>query len=665
MTSPLNAGRHILNQIETGITNEWIETNGLGSYAMGTIVGANTRRYHALFTITSPKNLKRSVLVNRIEESVLMKGKRVECSCQEYPGTISPQGHLLLESFSIDPFPRWVYAIDDLKIQKTFFLRSGEETAVLVYKHLLGPSVKLILRPFFSCRDHHALIREDERFKDAIQINGNRIHCKIPEVCDFLTIIAGSPSSLDETIKIYLDGCWYKNFVYAQEEERELDYQEDLFNPYQVFAELSCGQQVAIIFSDQDKQNIDINRWIEQEVAMRNRIFEGFPIKGSFARRCAVAADQFLIRTKEETKILRGYPWHEDTVREALMSLPGICLATGRIEEARQILRTCSRLIQNGLLPHRFPDSEPNEYNSLDTSLWFIWAVQKFWETTKDADFINEMRTHVEKILISFQKGLKDPDPKTSVEIRMDSDGLIWANSDRQPLTWMNGKVNEWISTPRKGKPVEVQALWYNALQFCSEISLKFEGNDHGWAEIAKRARGSFNTLFWNFQNNYLYDVIDGTFREGSIRPNALYAISLPYEILDTDKFKPVVETAWKTLYTSLGLRTLAPQEPHYHGIFSGDEKGRISATHNGTIFPFLVGPFLTAFFKTFGREQKNKEQAIYFLLPFIAHLSDAGLGTISEMFDGNSPHNSRGAIADSRAVGEILRVMKEEGLEL
>lgn len=660
----LSFGRHILNQVENGIIKEWMETNGIGSYAMGTIIGANTRRYHSLFVLTGPQ-IKRSVMVNRIEESVLLRGRRMDCSCQEYPGNISPQGHLYLESFRFDPFPTWVYSLDDLKIEKKFFLRTGEETAVLIYRHILGPSAKLILRPFFSCRDQHVLIREDRRFEKAISINGLQIRCALPEMPAFFTTVHNK--SGNGNVKIYDENYWYKNLVYAQEEERELDYQEDLFSPAQIHAELSPGDQIAIIFSDQEKPHIDLDQWIKQELSIREKTLENFPVPGILASRCAIAADQFFIKRNDESRILRGYPWHEHTIRECLMSLPGICLATNRIEEARSILRHCSKSINQGLLPHTFPagENQPGEYHNMDASLWFIWSVQKFWEATKDADFLKEMKPSIEKIIQSFRDGIKVSDPKILSEIFMDKDGLVAGSSSFCPLTWMNGKVGDWMPTPRRGKPVEIQALWYNALQFCSEVALKFDGNDHGLGELAKQTRTSFNMFFWNSQNNYLYDVIDGNLREGSIRPNALYAISMPYEILENEKFKPVMETAARMLYSSLGLRTLAPQEPHFYGIYRGDEKSRVSAAHNGTVYPFLIGPFLTAYFKTYGREQKNKQEALYFLTPFIGHMSDAGLGTISEFFDGNPPFNPRGCIADALAVAEILRVMKEEGLEL
>ena len=663
----LHFGRHILNQIETGITKEWFETNGLGSYAMGTVMGANTRKFHSLFVLTSEPYLRRSVMVNRVEESVLVNGRRFDLSCQEYPGNISPRGYLQLEGFCYDPYPKWIYAVENLKIEKSLFLRTGEETSVLIYRNLLGPSAKLILRPFFSCRDHQAIIREDRRFDRAVQIDENVIRCSVQGQPEFFTTVIPDAQASKDGFKILPEEYWYRNLVYAQEEEQELPYQEDLFSPCQIHAELAAGQQLVLVFSAQKPQNPRIDKWIDQEIFLRRKVLENFESKGSLARRCAMAADPFLIARPDGPRLISRYPWGEDEIREALMSLPGLCLATGRKEEARSILASCVRHFHQGLLPNRFrssPDSV-KEYTNMDVSLWWVWALQKYWESSKDDAFVKDMKPHVEKIAQSFRDGIRLQEPGSQSEIRMDSDGLITGQSTRFPLTWMNGKVNEWIATPRKGKPVEVQALWYNALQFCSEVCLKFDGQDRGWGELAKRVRDGFNLLFWNPQNNYLYDVIDGNAREGSIRPNALYAVSLPYEILETEKFKPLVETAWRHLYTSLGLRTLAATEPHFHGVYRGDERERIAAAHNGTVMPFLIGPFLTAWFKAYGREQKNKEDALQFLTPFIAHFSDAGLGTVSEMFDGISPFTPRGCIADARAIAEILRVMKEEGLEL
>lgn len=668
MTMPIvSFGRHILNQIETGITKEWFQTNGLGSYAMGTIVGANTRRYHGLFVTAKNQALHRSVLVNRVEESLLIHGRRVDCSCQEYPGTVSPQGHLTLESFTYDPFPRWVISVDDVKIEKQFFMRQGEETAVLIYKHLVGPAVKLLLRPFFSCRDHHTLIKEDDRFKNAISFQEHVITCAVAGQPEFFTKVVGESGSLKENIKIYPEGYWYRNLLYAHEEEGELDYQEDLFSPAIVLTEISAGQKIALIFTREKDQHIDLGRWLEQELFVRNEFLEKSPMKSAFAKRCAIAADQFVIRTSLGPRIVSGYPWQEDSIRETLMSLPGLLLVFENYEEARAILRDCSKLVIGGLLPHRFycNGDKPNlQLPSMDSPLWFIWACQKYWEATKDIAFLKEMKNPMEQIVRAYKEGIRIPDPSMQLEIYMDQDGLIWGSATT-PLTWMNGKIADWLATPRKGKPVEIQALWYNALQFLSELCLKLNENDPAYAELAKKARASFNSLFWNPQNNYMYDVIDGNRREGSIRPNALYAMSLPYEILDNEKFKPALDTAWRNLYTSLGLRTLSPNEPHFHGNFKGDHRDKISAAHNGTVLTFLFGSFLTAYFKAYGRDQKNKEEAIQFLSPFISHLADAGLGTISEMFDGNSPHNPRGCIAEARSVAEILRVMKEEGLEL
>lgn len=659
-------GRHVLNIIDTGITKEWVETNGLGSYAMGTIVGANTRRYHGLFTMTSGPRLERNLLVNRVEESALIRGRRADFSCQEYPGTISPQGHLLLESFNYEPFPRWTYSVDDLKIEKRFFLRSGEETAVLVYRHLIGPTVKLVLRPFLSCRNHGNILKEDGRFKNAIRIGENQIHCFVQGQPEFFITAVGEPASVRDNTKIFADGYWYKNVLYAQDEEMEMEHQEDLYSPGQIVAELSEGQEIALVFSKQAPESVSIEKWIDQELFIRSKIFEKILTPPPFLRRCLLAADQFLIRTGDGIRMVTGYPWYDDTVRETLMSLPGICLATERIEDGRSILEAASKLLHRGLLPSKFSD-DPHDiaaYNNMDASLWYVWALQKYWEATKDLDFMKTMMPGVESILEAFKNGISVHEPSHKMEIKMDADGLIFGSSPNAPLTWMDAKDGDRMSTPRRGKPVEIQALWYNAMQFYSEIALKVSGNDGGWSELAKKARDSFNLLFWNAQNNYLYDIVEGNKREGSIRPSAIFAVSMPYEILETERFKPLMETAWRTLYTSLGLRTLAPAEPHFHGVTKGSEKTRMAAMHNGTVMPYLIGPFLTAFFKTYGRDQKTRGEAINFLRPFVSHLSDAGLGTVSEMFDGNPPFNPRGCVAESRGVAELLRVMKEEGLE-
>lgn len=659
-------GRHVLNIIDTGITKEWIETNGLGSYAMGTIVGANTRRYHGLFSVTHGATFQRSMLVNRVEESVLLRGRRVDFSCQEYPGTISPQGHLFLESYNYEPFPRWVYSFDDLKIEKRFFLRSGEETAVLIYRHLIGPTTKLILRPFLSCRNHHNVAKEDLRFKNAIRIGDNQIHCFVKDQPEFYITAVGEPQAVKDNTKIYGDGYWYKNLVYAQDEEMGMDFEEDLYSPGQVIAELSEGQEIALVFSKQPHDSHHLERWVEQELFVRSKIFEKIVYPPAFLRRCLIAADQFLIESGGTVQMVTGYPWYDDTVRETLMALPGICIATERLEDAKAILQSASKLLYNGLMPANFfhTHHDVSAYNNIDGSLWFVWALQKYWEKTKDLDFMKEMKPAVQGIVTAFRDGINLQEPGHKVEIKMDADGLIWGFSPHMPLTWMDAKIGDWMATPRRGKPVEVQALWYNALQFFCEIAGKIDGNDLGFGEIAKKVRENFNLLFWNPQNNYLYDVIEGNKREGSIRPNALFAVSMPYEVLETEKFKPLFETAWRSLYTSLGLRTLAPTEPHFHGITKGNERVRMAAMHNGSVMPFLIGPFLTAFFKTYGRDEKTKGEAVNFLRPFVSHFSDAGLGTVSEMFDGNPPFNPRGAAAEARGVAEILRVMREEGLE-
>ncbi|OGR83683.1 MAG: hypothetical protein A2902_03450 [Elusimicrobia bacterium RIFCSPLOWO2_01_FULL_64_13] len=666
MIGPVSFGKHTLNQIEIGITKEWLETNGLGSYASGTILGANTRRTHALYVLPAGVPSRRMTMVNRLEEAVLLRDRRIDFSSQEYPGSVFPRGYLNLEHFSLEPFPRWVLASDDLKIEKTFFLRSGEDCAVLLYRHLMGPPVRLILRPFLSCRDPLSLIKEDRRFDGSIRAEGRRLWCAVPGAPSFSITALFRTESENGRIRINGDPVWYKNLVYAHDEENELDSREDLYVPGQILAELEPGQTLALVFSPEKEPNIHLDRWIEQELFARRKAVENVKVRGELGRICALAADQFIVRNGKGAGIVRGYPSKDLSMRDSLMCLPGICLATGRLDEAREILRNASKLAAGGLFHgSREPDSEDCGYCAVDPALWFVWAVQEFHAAAKDDDFLREMKPHVEAVVRSFSEGTGVEGPNCRCDVRMDSDGLIIGSSQGVPLTWMDARVNGWIATPRRGKAVEVQALWYNALQFCSEICIKFDGRDSGWGDLARKVRESFNLYFWNSQVNYLFDHIEGNMREGSIRPNALYAVSLPYEVLETDKFRPVVDQAWSALYTSLGLRTLSPKEPHFHAVHAGDERSRAASMHNGTVMSFLIGPFLTAFMKAYGRDAANRERAVHFLRPIMMHVADAGVGTISEMFDGDPPHTPRGGIADARAVGEILRVMQEEGLEI
>ncbi len=667
MLPTLNFGRHVLNQIEIGITKEWIETNGKGAYSMGTIIGANTRRHHALFSANSQDGLNRTILVNRIEEAVLLNGQKIDCSCQEYPNTISPQGHLQLETFRSCPFPTWTLAIQNIKISKSFFLMHGQDVAVLHYKHLVGPSVKMLLRPFFSCRDQNDLIREDDRFNDAIEIRSNFIKCKVKGMPEFFTQVAQKRANGTESYSLFADGYWYKNLLYAHDEEKGINHNEDLYSPGQIVAEINENDEISLVFSCAPIDSPNVSEWVAQETAYRERALPEGTLIPNFKTKCAISAKKLLVLDKTDPDIISGFPWVQLSFRESLMSLPGICLATGNTEAARSILLRMSKAFQNIIVPFSLTSSDPEmlEYPNMDAPLWWVWALQKYFAATQDAGILMEVKHQLEHILKSYESGVTHSDPGYSLEIRMDTDALLWGSSTKWPLTWMDRKIMDSLITPRKGKPVEVQALWYNALMFYSEIAPRIDSDPRPYASLAEKVKMNFNLLFWNAQTKYLYDVIDGNFREGSVRPNALYSISLPYAILDQDKFKTIFETAGKSLYTSFGLRTLSPTEPHFHSLYKGDQKNLALAKHNGTVFSFFIGPFLTAYFKTYGSSADTREKAVHMLMPFVDHLADAGLGMISEMFDGKTPHAPRGISADARGLAEILRVMNEEQLEL
>ncbi|MBI3291419.1 MAG: glycogen debranching enzyme family protein [Elusimicrobia bacterium] len=661
--------RTICGTLETASQYEWLEANGRGSYALGTVCGANTRRYHGLLIAATQPPVARKVLVNRLEESLIIRGQEFALASQQYPGTVHPHGHQFLEQFRLDPFPVWTYAISDVRVEKRFFLRYGEDTAVVLYRLLSGPTVTLRIRPFVSVRSHHQLIREDKRFQGTVVTTPTGFRIATAEGPTFL--IQGNEES-----QAHGEGVWYRRLQYQEEQERGLDFTEDVYSPGVIVCELSkpsgsAGREggglkvgAAVVMTRREGLTLEVERWEQQEIGRRRSLVTQSKLSGVLGQRLALAADQFIVTRQAQAvtqrdgiSVIAGYPWFEDWGRDTMIALPGLCLVTGRADEARLILKTFARVVDQGMLPNRFPDAgTPPEYNTADAALWFIWAVQQFLAYTGDRGFVTEILPLLEDIVVHHQRG-------TRYRIHADSDGLLWAGEPGTQLTWMDAKVGDRVITPRVGKPVELQALWYNALRFLEQLTSGRGGGRYG--QWAAQAKGAFNDQFWNSSKDYLYDCLNGGTRDGSVRPNALFAISLPNEILDPKRFRPVVETAWQELYTSLGLRSLAPSDPQYRGCYTGDPQSRDHAYHQGTVWPFLMGAFITAYLKAFGRNQATAAQVQQWLTPFEDHLWEAGLGTVSEICEGDPPHAPRGCVAQAWSVGELLRVLYESTREV
>ena len=638
----------ICRDLSRATRREWLETNGLGGFASSTIAGLNTRRYHGLLVAATRPPVGRMVLLSKVEETLILDGRRIDLSCNQYPGVIHPQGHLLLQEFRQDPFPIFVYQVDGFELEKSVFLVDGENTAVIQYQ-LRGPSsgaCYLELRPLIAFRDYHATTHENGAISHAISVTPGLVECQpypgLPKLALAHTAGAVQPT-----------GDWYRNFEYSVERERGLDFREDLFNPVLFTFDLRQNPRPALIASTEPRDAAVAPLLRAAEIARRRNLAAATPSRAPFARTLVQAAGQFRVSRGAGSTVIAGYHWFTDWGRDTMIALPGLALATGRYDEARSILLTYADAADRGMLPNRFPDAgEAPEYNSVDATLWFFEAVRSFAACTGDYEFVRARLYDVMAGMVSWhERG-------TRYGIHVDRDGLLAAGEPGVQLTWMDAKAGGWVVTPRQGKPVEIQALWYNALRVIEDLARKFgqEPRRAHYREMADRALASFTPLFWNQAAGCLYDVVNGEARDAAIRPNQIFAVSLFHRMLSPEKAKSVVATVERHLLTPYGLRTLAPSDPQYRGRYEGDALSRDGAYHQGTVWPWLLGPFLTAYLEVNGPSPEARKQAEQWMAELRRYVEDEGLGQIPEVFDGDPPHRAGGCMAQAWSVAELLR---------
>jgi predicted glycogen debranching enzyme len=452
-------------------------------------------------------------------------------------------------------------------------------------------------------------------------------------------------------------GGWYRNFEYDWERERGLDYREDLFNPFTLVLDFSRNPRQALIASTEPHAIQTADALRTAEIARRTGILQGYGGETPFVQRLIQAASQFVVKRGDGHSVIAGYHWFGDWGRDTMIALPGLTLSSrsgGRPELARSILKAFAATVDHGMLPNRFPDAgEPPEYNSVDSTLWFFEAARAYLEGTGDLEFIRTSLYSVFKDIVAWHvRG-------TRYGIRMDDDGLLRAGEPGVQLTWMDAKIADWVVTPRQGKPVEIQALWHNALRVMQDLARHFGDAEAGthYEEWANRAQASFAQTFWNSAEGCLYDVVDGDARDGAIRPNQILAVSLFHKMLTGDQAAAVVRTVERHLLTPFGLRTLSPSDPHYKGRYEGGPLSRDAAYHQGTVWPWLMGPFLTAYFEVNGNSAGTREQVRQWLSELSQYIQDEGAGQLPEVFDGDAPHRPGGCIAQAWTVAEILRV--------
>jgi predicted glycogen debranching enzyme len=656
-------GRDTCGNLDAALAREWLETNGLGGFASSTIVGLNTRRYHGLLIAATKPPVGRLAMLSKLEEALIINGRRFEFSANQYPGVIHPQGHRYLKRFRLDPFPVFTYEIEGVQLEKSVFMIHGENGTVIEYDLRsavgrmdspgppAGGTLTLELRPLIAFRDYHGTTHENASLNPHVQSDYGAA-----TVAPYEGLPALHFSHDAEELEAM--GLWYRNFEYRAELERGLDFREDLFNPFVLRFDLNRRANATVIASTERHEAGLAAKYRMLEIDRRKAITSASPSDDPLAQGLAAAADQYIVARGDQNTIIAGYHWFGDWGRDTMIALPGLTLATRRFDVAKSILLEFARHVDRGMLPNRFPDAgEAPEYNTVDATLWFFEAVRTLAEEANDLRFIKINLYGVLADIIDWHaRG-------TRYGIRVDADGLLASGEPGVQLTWMDAKVGDWVVTPRYGKAVEIQALWYNALRVMERLANEF-GDERGekrFAAMAVQAKRSFNLAFWNEEAGYLFDVVNGDERDASIRPNQILAVSLRYSMLSTERSKRVLEVVERELVTPYGLRSLAPSDPRYQGRYEGDQRRRDGAYHQGTVWAWLMGPFITAYLRVNGRTKESRERAAQMLAGFREHLSDAGLGQISEIFDGDPPHQPRGCIAQAWSVGELLRVAVQD----
>jgi predicted glycogen debranching enzyme len=628
--------------------SEWLEADGLGGFASGTVCGIRTRRYHALLLAAARPPVDRMVMVNGLDAEVELPSGRFAISTQRYaPGVNAPDGVDRLTAFDLDPWPRWTYAVPGGQIDHELFVPHDRAAVVLRWRWRGDATtpLRLHVRPFFSGRDFHFSHHENPAFQFAPRETAQGQHWQFYD---------GVPPVHARSNGIYHhEPGWYRNFLYDEEAARGLDPIEDLAAPGRYEFDLSAGPAVLIFSTGNLALPLTPSPSNADEVAETLARLE-LKRRSTFATSRLRAADAYIVRRGEGRTIIAGYPWFGDWGRDTFISMRGLCLATGRLEEARKILVEWAGVLSQGMLPNRIPDhGEAPEYNSVDASLWYVVVVHEFLNAARHDPALCAQRdvliATVEAILEGYLHG-------TCFGIRGTDDGLLQCGVSGVQLTWMDAKVGDHVITPRIGKPVEVQALWLNALGLTARCNPK-------WQALFEQGRASFRQRFWNEARGCLYDVVDADHEPGkldaSLRPNQIFAVGgLPLPLIEGERAARIVQVVQDHLWTPMGPRSLAPGEPGYAPHYVGGPAQRDSVYHQGTVWPWLAGPFVEAWARVHGASPEMWQQARdTFLAPRLLRLDLTGLQHVPEIADADLPHAARGCPFQAWSLGELLRV--------
>jgi predicted glycogen debranching enzyme len=630
---------------------EYVEANGLGGYSSGTFSGAHSRKYHGLLVSALRPPVERVLVVSKIDETIAYQDHSFELGCNQFPGALHPTGFRYLTSYRHKMFPEWEFRVKGFAIRKTIATVYDEHTTLVLYEVIDAPDkFTFLLQPFYASRSIHHLSHANSYFGEPYIFDKGVFQTMNYQGCpEFFISVPRSR---------FVEGrSWHHNFEFQQEYLRGMDFREDLFSHGRFSVTLRKGSRLGVIVSLDHPAGKDAFKLFRAEKKRREALINDMESEPTL-RALTLAADQFIVKRDDGNTIIAGYPWFTDWGRDTMIALPGLCLVTGRFQEAKRILQKFADYISEGMIPNRFPDSGAlPEYNTIDATLWYFNAIYKYYQYTADKLFIKSMVPALREVISWHYSG-------TRYNIKVDPDDELLAGG--QPgtqLTWMDAKFGDWVVTPRMGKAVEINALWYNALRIMQ--TLHEELNYHGDAEFYQiksvNVHQSFNTLFWNPKTGCLYDYIDGDFKCEDIRPNQVYAMSLPYPVLEQNRSGSVIRVLHDQLVTPRGLRSLSPLHSDYRGKYEGDVRSRDAMYHQGPVWSHLAGAYIDAMFFVDAEDARNGAQ-VYFN-EVVKNLDEAGLGSISELFDGDAPHTPRGCIAQAWSVGELLRVGYEHNL--
>ena len=652
-----------------GIKREWAVTNGIGGYAGSSMIGAHSRTHQGYLIASLHAPIERYLVFSKINETATVGTSTVSFETSQHCAsgkTVYTEGQKFLTSFIYDGSVHYTYETDNFSFEKHITLKRNANVCAVAYELTAGDSdCTFTLTPLFNYREHSESSTPDTlKFETFTK---DRTFYLVPEKNKDIAIrFQTSEGTFSERETVYdID----------MQLQIEVDLETDGLDCHYCPVDLSIAvpanttKKVSILCSigDVNERPAPVSATeafsiLEKNARCHAELFEKAGYRDSFANQLVLASDQFLTY-RESTKmmtVLAGLPWFTDWGRDTMIAFTGLTLCTKRFKEAEEILLTFARYIRHGIVPNMFPDDNmPPLYNTVDASLWYFYAVYQYLHYNPAAEaeaFVKEqIFPHLKEIISAYEKG-------TDFSIYMEDDGLIHAGSGLDQITWMDVRVGDWVATPRHGKPVEINALWYNALRIMESLCEKFDEDASAYRTRAEQVKESFNAKFWDSANQCLFDVVDGDEPDDHIRPNQVYAVSLPFSLLPEEQEKAVVALVEKELFVGCGLRSLAPDHPDYHGIYCGALAKRDAAYHQGTAWGFLLGGFFSAYMKVNHHSSSAAENAVRMLEPVRKHLTDSGcIGSISEIFDGDAPHNPRGCYAQAWSVGEVLRCYCED----